>query len=171
LIFLIEALSRCHNRRGFRSGVDSLDYYVGKVAMQHADNGIAKTYVLVPEENKTVITGYYTLTLCEVRIEQLAKEDSKGMPKHHPIPAGKLARLAVSLDYQKQGHGKKLLIHAMASFLHAQAIIGMSALFVDAKGEEAACFYRKYGFIQGSDNPLNLYLPTETIRKALADYG
>jgi len=136
--------------------------------MQHADNGIAKTYVLVSEENKTVIIGYYTLTLCEVRVDQLAEDDSKGMPKSHPIPAGKLARLAVSLNYQKQGYGKKLLINAMGSFLQAQEIIGMSALFVDAKDGKVACFYRKYGFIQGSDNPLNLYLPTETIRKAFA---
>jgi len=166
LSLLIEPLAKCHNKRGFRCGVDSLNYYVGKVARQHADNGVAKTYVLVSEENKTVILGYYTLTPCEVRIDELAESDSKGMPKRHPIPAAKLARLAVSLDHQKQGYGKKLLVNAMGSFLQAQEIIGMSALFVDAIDDNAAFFYRKYGFIQGGDDPLNLYLPTATIRKA-----
>jgi len=149
--------------------VGTLDYYVGKTAMQHAENGIAKTFALVSEDNKTVIIGYYTLTSSEVKVDQLAKDDSKEMPKIHPIPVGKLARLAVSLDYQKKGFGKILLVNAMTHFLQAQEIIGMSALFVDAKDEGAACFYRKYGFIQGADDPLNLYLPTETIRKAFSD--
>jgi ribosomal protein S18 acetylase RimI-like enzyme len=137
--------------------------------MQHADNGIAKTFVLVSEENRTVIIGYYTLTPCEVRVEQLAEGDSKRMPKSHPIPAGKLARLAVSSDYQNQGCGERLLVNAMSSFLQAHEIIGMSALFVDALDEAAAYFYRRYGFIQGGDDPLNLYLPTETIRKAFTE--
>jgi ribosomal protein S18 acetylase RimI-like enzyme len=146
--------------------VDTLDYYIGKTAMQHGENGIARTFVLVPEENKTIIVGYYTLTTCDVRLERLKKGDAKGKPRSHPIPAGKLARLAVSLDYQKQGLGKALLTNAMGNFLQAQDLMGMCALFVDAIDENAACFYRKYGFIQSSDDPLNLYLPTETIRKA-----
>jgi len=147
--------------------VDTLDYYIGKTAMQHGKTGVSRTFVLLPEENKTVIVGYYTLSPCEVRFGKLAAGDSKGKPKRHPIPAGKLARLAVSVDYQKQGFGKVLLINAMGNFLQAQEIIGMCALFVDAIDENAACFYKKYGFIQSSDDPLNLYLPTETIRAAL----
>lgn len=163
---MFEPLSRHHNRRGFCCGVDTLDYYIGKTAMQHAEKGVARTFVLVPEENKTVIIGYYSLTVCEVRFEQLSDADAKKLPKKHPIPAAKLARLAVSTKYQGQGYGAKLLVHAMESFLQAQEAVGMSAFFVDAKDEKAACFYRKYGFIQGGDNPLCLYLPTETIRRA-----
>jgi len=163
---IVEGLARRHNRRGFCSGVSSLDYYIGKVAMQHADNGIAKTFVIIPEHNPTIIIGYYTLTVAEVRFESLDQQDSKKMPKRHPIPVGKLARLAVSTDYQKQGYGKKLLVHAMGNYLLAQGAVGMSALFVDAKDEAAACFYRKYGFIQASDNPLSFYLSTGTIKAA-----
>lgn len=162
---VFEPLSRCHNRRGFCCGVDKLDYYVGKIAMQHADSGVARTFVLVPEENKTIIIGYYSLTVCEVRFEQLSASDSKKLPKKHPIPAAKLARLAVSTEYQGQGYGAKLLVQAMETFLQAQDAVGMSALFVDAKDERAACFYRRFGFVQGGDDPLCLYLPTETIRQ------
>jgi len=137
--------------------------------MQHADNGISRTFVLVPEENRTVILGYYTLTPCVVDVEQLGKMDAKGKPKNHPIPAGKLARLAVARDHQNKGLGTKLLVHAMEHYIQAQSAIGMCALFVDAIDEGAACFYRKLGFSRCSDNPLNLYLPTETIRKAFDD--
>lgn len=43
----------------------------------------------------------------------------------------------------------------------------MCAMFVDAKDENAANFYRKYGFTQSSNDPLQFYLPTATIKKAL----
>ncbi|TLS72802.1 GNAT family N-acetyltransferase [Mariprofundus erugo] len=163
---MIEPLSRCHNRRGFQCGVGELDYFLGKVAMQHADKGISRTFVMVPEENRTIIIGFYTLTVCEVKFDQFASDDSKPLPKNHPIPAAKLARLAVARDFRGQHFGTKLLIHAMESFLQAQSVVGMSALFVNAKDDQAACFYRKYGFSPCSDDPLCLYLPTDTIRRA-----
>jgi len=137
--------------------------------MQHTENGISRTFVLVPEENSTAILGYYTLTSCVVDVEQLEKSDAKGKPKNHPIPAGKLARLAVAHDQQNKGLGTKLLVHAMEHYLQAQSAIGMCALFVDAINENAACFYEKFGFVRSSDNPLQLYLPTETIRKAFSE--
>ncbi|MDX8407706.1 MAG: GNAT family N-acetyltransferase [Mariprofundaceae bacterium] len=137
--------------------------------MQHAEKGISRTFVLIPEENKTVILGYYTLTPCQVCVEKLGKEDAKDKPKNHPLPAGKLARLAVASGYQNKGLGTKLLVHAMEHFLQAQSAIGMCALFVDAIDEEAASFYERFGFIRCSDNPLHLYLPTETIREAFDD--
>jgi len=165
---VVEPLARRHNRRGFSCGVEKLDYFLGKTAMQHAENGISKSFVLLSDDNKTVIIGYFTLTICEVTIEQLNKADAKKLPKGHPLPAGKLARLAVSTDYQKRGYGKDLLISAMKHFILAHDQVGMSALFVDAKNDSAASFYQKYGFIQSCDDPLNLYLPTQTIKNALA---
>jgi len=166
LSLVLEELSRRHNRRGFCCGVESLDYFIGKIAMQHAAKGISRTFVLVSKENKTVILGYYTLTPCQVHVDELDEKDAKDKPKTHPIPAGKLARLAVASDYQNQGLGTKLLVHAMEHFLQAQCAIGMCALFVDAIDENAARYYERFGFIRCSDNPLQLYLPTETIRKA-----
>ncbi len=165
---ILEELARRHNRRGFSCGVQPLDYYIGKTALQHAQKGISRTFVLVPEENRTVIIGYYTLTPCQIRIDSLREEHGKTKPKDHPIPACKLARLAVATEWQKKGLGTKLLVHAMEHYLQAQSLIGMCALFVDAKDENAARFYEKFGFVRSCDDPLQLYLPTETIREAFA---
>ena len=162
----IELLARKHNKRGFSCGNDKLDYFIGKTASQHINNGVSKTFVLVPEENPTIVIGYYSITTCDVNIDSLEPSDSKKLPKGHPLPAGRLARLAVSKEYQGQGFGVALLMDAMRKFVIAQDAIGMCALFVDAKDEEAACFYRKYGFIQSSDDPLQFYLPTTTIKAA-----
>jgi len=40
-------------------------------------------------------------------------------------------------------------------------------LFVDAKDDEAKAYYEQFGFIPLPDNPLQLFLPVQTIREAL----
>jgi len=164
---MIEPLARKHNKRGFRCGNDQLDYFIGKTAAQHIRTGVSRTFVLVPKANQTVIIGYYSITTCDVRVESFQPSDSKKLPKRHSLPAGRLARLAVAMEYRRQGFGEKLLIHAMRNYTSAQEAVGMCALFVDAKDENAANFYRKYGFTQSSNDSLQFYLPTATIRKAL----
>lgn len=123
--------------------------------------------MLVPKANQTVIIGYYSITTCDVRVESFQPSDGKKLPKRHSLLAGRLARLAVATEFKGQGFGEKLLIHAMRNYLSAQEAVGMCALFVDAKDENAANFYRRYGFIQSSNDPMQFYLPTATIRKAL----
>jgi hypothetical protein len=44
---------------------------------------------------------------------------------------------------------------------------GGIGLFVDAKDEPAARFYRGFGFVTMPDAPLQLFLPLRTIREAL----
>ena len=45
--------------------------------------------------------------------------------------------------------------------------LGIHAVVVDAIDEQAKGFYEKYGFVALADQPLRLYLPLATIRKAL----
>ena len=162
----IEVLDRHHNRRGFRCGIDELDYYIGKVARQHAEKGISRTHVLVCDENKTVIVGFYTLAPCEVEGSILDDPRARRLPEH-PIPACKLGRLAVATEFQEQGLGELLLMDAMSSFLDAAEKIGMIGLFVDAISEKAAGFYEHYGFVRCSDDPLQLFIPIQDIKAAL----
>ena len=44
--------------------------------------------------------------------------------------------------------------------------LGVMLFFVDAKDDVAATYYRQFGFIPLPDDPLELFLPIGTIRKA-----
>ncbi len=161
----LEPLHKRHNRRGFNSGRLELDMYLGKTAMQHIDKNISKTFVLVEDENPTVIIGYYTLAPCVIEAETLPAEQIKKLPKHGLIGA-KVGRLAVAEPYQGQGYGKFLLISAMEKFIFIADNLGLVALFVDAKNEHVACFYKKIGFEICCDDPLHLFMPTKKIKQA-----
>ena len=43
--------------------------------------------------------------------------------------------------------------------LKARMHVGVYAMLVDAKSEEASAFYRHYGFRVCLDSPMSLYLP------------
>jgi N-acetylglutamate synthase-like GNAT family acetyltransferase len=51
------------------------------------------------------------------------------------------------------------MYHALNRAAQVADEVGGYALFVDAKDEQAAAFYKKYGFIPFPDDPLILCMP------------
>lgn len=58
-----------------------------------------------------------------------------------------------------------MLTDAFSRALGAADSIGVHALEVWAKGEQARRFYLRYGFIELADDPLHLYMPMRVLRK------
>ena len=98
----IVPLMQNHDRSGFDCGVKELNYFLKATARQHGDKGISRTFVLSEQERPTIILGYFTLTLCEVRTEDLPTAYAKKYPRHG-LPAVRLARLAVSKNTGERG--------------------------------------------------------------------
>jgi GNAT superfamily N-acetyltransferase len=161
----IVSLSRNHDRAGFDCGVPELNSFLKATARQHSDKGISRTFVLSEQERPTVIFGYFTLTLCEVRTEHLPAAYAKKYPQHG-LPAVRLARLAVSRKYQGKGYGGLLLAEAVHRTVLIAEQAGVIGLFVDAKEERAHKFYERYGFVSLPGHVLQLFLPLETLRLA-----
>jgi hypothetical protein len=59
-----------------------------------------------------------------------------------------------------------MMLNAMDRVLKVAEHLGVMGFFVDAKDDVAATYYRQFGFIPLPDNPLELFLPIDTIRKA-----
>jgi len=159
----IVPLDRSHNRDGFDCGVPELNAFLRTTARQHGQKGISRTFVLTDES--PAILGFFTLTLCELRTDQLPATHARKYPLHG-LPAVRLARLAVSRKEQKKGYGELLLTEAVHRTLLIAGQAGVIGLFVDAKDDAARSFYERYGFMAIPENPLQLFLPIETIRKS-----
>ena len=159
----IVPLARHHDRTRFDCGVPELNSFLKATARQHGDKGISRTFVLSDQEKP--ILGYFTLTLCEVRMEHLPATYAKKYPQHG-LPAVRLARLAVSRKYQRKGYGGLLLAEAIHRTVLIAEQAGLIGLFVDAKDECAHKFYERYGFVSLPDHVLQLFMPLETLRLA-----
>ena len=162
----IELLSRSHDREGFSCGEPELDDYLKKTARQHIDKGISHTFVLVDGVEPLTILGFFTLTSCEVVTAELPTEYARKYPRK--APAAKLARLAVTTKWQRQGLGGLMLADAMWRTLSISENIGIIGFFVDAKNQDARDYYKQYGFIPLPSYPLALFLPLATLAEAVA---
>lgn len=138
----IRALRADDNRSGFHSGDVDLDRFFHKFAGQNQFRlHIGTTYVAIRESE---ILGFATLSATSITIQELPKTARKRLPKY-PLPALRLARLAVAESARGQGIGKQLL-KAVFGIAHEMAErTGCVAVVVDAK-PAAIEFYGRYGF-------------------------
>jgi GNAT superfamily N-acetyltransferase len=141
------------------------------MALQHQAKGISRTFVAVPNETAVAdyatagygevgsasILGFYALASAFVFVQDLPTAAGKRLPRQ--IPVTRLARLAVRRELQGQGLGRLLLADALNRARGAAQSVGSAGVFVDAKDDEAARFYQRFGFRPCADQPLKLYLP------------
>jgi GNAT superfamily N-acetyltransferase len=149
---------RRHDRDGFDCGAEPLNAYLRTQASQHQRDGIATTHVLFEDTAPSHILGYYTLAAAQMSLDDLQPADRHRLPRY-PLPAARLARLAV--DQREQGHGlgASLLQDAVKRCLQLRGDMGVRVLLVDAKNDRAAAFYRLHGFRKTAENATTLYLP------------
>ena len=156
-------LAGSHDRQGFDCGRQALNDWLRQVARQHQDKGLSKTFVAIREIEPVRICGYYALTLAELENRHLPDAWRKKLPRR--FPGVRLGRLAVERQCQGKGLGELLLIDALtrARRIHAEA--GGIGLFVDALDQQAAQYYRRFGFESAPDNPLLLFLSARDVEK------
>ena len=149
---------RRHDRARFSCGEPALDRYLRELASQHQRNGVSTTHVLVDPSNRSAILGYYSLSAAQVLLSDLSEGDRRRLPRY-PVSAARIGRLAVASASQGRGHGAHLLAHAVERCLQLRGELGIAVIVVDALHEQAARFYRAYGFRETAADAMTLYLP------------
>src|SRR5438477_8305411 len=93
----------------------------------------------------------------------LPPDDQAGLPRY-PLPTTHLGRLAVDLSCRGQRLGEFLLFQFLKTACAVAERIGVFAVDLFSKDDDAKRFYLKYGFIPLRDDPFHLYLPLATVR-------
>lgn len=156
-------LSADHDLAGFDCGNHALNRWLidHALASQRAD--LARTYLALDE---TVIIGYLSLTTGSIRPETAPKRYARGMPRY-PLPTILIARLAVERRHQRQRVGSRLLAEALRLAIIASDTVAARLVVVDAIDDDAASFYRRWGFIDVPENPCRLFRKVSDIRGSL----
>lgn len=153
-----------HNVGKFDCGNQILNEFLKYFALQNQKSGSGRTHVVVDDAG-TVI-GYYTIASTTVTHEESPSRLTRGMPCH-PIPAVIIGRFAVDKGYQGRGLGKALLVDALLRIAKVSEDIGMRAIIVDAKDEQAKAFYLRFDFTPFSENSIRLYILLKDLKKTL----
>lgn len=146
----------------FDCGVEPLNSFLKKYALKNDINNIGKTFV---NTDGTKVVGFVTLCSAQLAFEQMPKTYKTSNPKY-PVPCIRIARLAVDVNVQKCGNGRKLLAFAIKKALLASINVGIKGIVVDAK-ESSKAFYEQYGFVLLPNMGLTYFLPIESVINSL----
>ena len=154
----IRSLDTKDDRSSFDCGVASLNEWLQKTARQHQEKNLSRTFVAILSDDPHRIAGYYALAATSV---ETAGMSGTKLPRN--VSAVLLARLAVDKNNKGQGLGEYLLMHALDAVASTAETVGVQCVVVDAVNDDAARFYKKYGFEPLTDEPLTLFLPVASI--------
>lgn len=170
LPFISELLSVEHDRAAFSCESEPLERYLKQQAKQDLRKELSVTYVLVPNNARTSIAGYYTVCSDTIRIDDLPADLVKKLrfPHYRTIPATLIGRLARDRSYRGQGLGEMLLCSALQLAWETSHKVASWAVTVDAKDEKARRFYQDFGFVSFTDTPQRLYLPMQTVKQLVS---
>ena len=154
-----------HRRDQFASGVPDLDDYLTKRAGQYRRRDLGVTYVLVRDDDPTVL-GYHTMAMSSVPVADLPASVGRKLPSH-PVPAVLIGRLAVAIPFQGQGAGGLLVSDAIERCVSFSEQIGCAIIHVHATNDRAAEFYRRLEFTSFGGQPNHLFITLATARAVL----
>ena len=165
-----EPVGRHHDRKSFDCGSPDLDDYLIRYARQNHESGGAKTFVAVSPAESTRVLGYYSISPGAIAFARVPADLTRRLGRYD-VPVFRLGRLAVDLSVQGRGLGGDLLLAAGERALAVAAEVGGTALAIDAKDENAARWYERFGALPLLDDPLKLILPLVVIADAIETAG
>jgi len=164
LPFSVRALSGSDDRSQFRCGQPDLDDWFHRRAGQDERRNVARVFVAV--DPAIGIVGFYTLSSFTISLPDLPTEIGRKLPRYGSIPTALIGRLARDERVRGTGVGEILLADAVRRVLQVAATIAIFAIVVEAKDENAADFYKSFGFVPFPDQPARLFMMTSTVEQA-----
>ncbi|MDT8321737.1 MAG: GNAT family N-acetyltransferase [Xanthomonadales bacterium] len=164
---IIAPLGNQHDRKSFDCGERSLNQYLYSYASQDIRRRVNRVFISSPQNSPRQVIGYYSLSAGSLDAADLPEKLRRRLPKY-PVPVVLLGRLAVAESHQGRGLGSILLGDALQRVARASEVMAVYAVVVDALNNQAAEFYRQFGFIPLPSQPRKLFLPMDTVA-ALGD--
>jgi GNAT superfamily N-acetyltransferase len=153
-----QPLTADHDLSGFDCGVPVLDEWLKHRALKN-ESRFSRTYVVC---NGNRVVAYFSISAGAVERSAAPGKLRRNAPD--TIPVSVIGRLAVSRDHAGRGLGADVLSDALRRIAAASQSIGIGAVLVHAKDDQAKRFYRACAeFIEYPAESRTLFLPIETV--------
>jgi len=152
-----------HDLSDFDCGESALNDWLRHRALKN-ESRFSRTYV-VCEGNRVI--AYFCISAGSV--ERAAAPGKLRRNAPDKIPVSVIGRLAVSRNHAGKGLGADILSDALRRIAVASQSIGIGAVLVHAKDDEAKRFYMSCAeFIEYPEESRTLFLPIETVIAAFS---
>ena len=153
--FRIEKLHK-QDRSSFDCGADILNEYLKTRARGDQQRHFSACYLAIANDTDA-IAGFYTISSSSIKLDQLSSATRKKLPRYSDVPVVRIGRLAVDQTFHGLGLRAALIHDAIKRVI--QSGIGVYAVVVDAKDDNAIAFYKHMEFEVLEDKDDVLYLP------------
>jgi GNAT superfamily N-acetyltransferase len=151
-------LTASHELAHFDCGEPILNDWLKQRALKN-ESRFSRTYVVCDGND---VAAYYCLSAGAVEREAAPGRVRRNAPD--TIPISVIGRLAVSKPYAGRGLGADILADALRRIAVASRSIGIGAVLVHAKDENAKRFYLACAeFLEYPADSRTLFLPIETL--------
>ena len=158
-----EPLLPGHSIDSFDCGDPALNDWLKLRALKN-ESRFSRTYVVCDDDR---VVGYFCISAGAVEREAASGRVRRNAPDM--VPVSVIGRLAVDVGYAGRGLGADLLSDALRRIALASQSIGIGAVLVQAKDEQARAFYLACAeFIEYPADSRTLFLPIDTVVAALA---
>lgn len=152
-----------HDVSDFDCGVPALNDWLQHRALKN-ESRFSRTYVVCAGKR---VVAYFCISAGAVERAAAPGKVRRNAPD--TIPVSVIGRLAVSRDYAGKGLGADILSDALRRIAVASQSIGIGAVLIHAKNDEAKRFYMKCAeFIEYPADSRTLFLPIETVVAAFS---
>ena len=159
-----EPLLARHSLDDFDCSKPALHDWLIRHSRPAQSSGSAKTFVVADAER---VAGFFSLTVGQVDTLEAPERIRKGMGQY-PVLVVILARLGVSVQDQGRGISIGLLKDAIRRALMISDQAGIRALLTHPMDEEAARFFKRFGFESSPLRENQLLLLLKDARRLLA---
>ena len=147
-----------HDLSAFDCGEPLLNEWLSQRALKN-ESRFSRTYVVC--EGRRVV-AYYCIHAGSVERQSAPGKVRRNAPE--TIPVSVIGRLAVGREFSGKGLGGDILADALRRIAVASQSIGIGAVIIHAKDENAKRFYLRYAeFIEYPADSRTLFLPIETV--------
>ena len=162
--FRLERLDKNHPRARFRSGVEEIDQWLSRNALQQQKKQLSVTRVLLDESGR--IAGFYSLATGQIDFGDLPPDLARKLPRRN-LPIAILVWLGVSSIHQGHGLCTRLFAQALNDCYAAGQTFAFIAVIIDCLNQDAKRFYQRWDFEELPGNPFRLYLSAKALEKMI----
>ena len=144
-----------------------MEDFLKEEAVEEQEKGLNTTHLFIDRETGK-IAAYVSLCNDSIGLE-LEERDNMGL-SYTTVPALKIARLAVAVEYQGMGLGKSLIQFSAYMGRKVKEMSGLAFLTLDCF-EHRVSFYESVGFVKNLIQPILLPYDTPiSMRIGLEEY-
>ena len=156
-----------HSREDFCNEIPEIERFLKQRANKEHEQSISDTFVLVDDENRQKILGFFTLSPSSVILEDIPSDLSRKLAKYPAYGTVLLGRMGRDHNYTPKGFGSLIMKEAMKESLNRGTYYALEIHAKESEDDKLIKYYIGFGFIPLMRDKRHLIMPRKEIIKVI----